>query len=102
MQLSVFPEKKRYKDRYVSEWKGVFIDKCSVEESKDSRTVWVLGTPQEKYLKYAVNRVIKGHGLELMVWTSIFLREGGEGVQGQVNPIIEKLVDRFHKYTQVL
>ena len=49
----------------------MFNDECAVEKNKDPRTMWVFGTPQEKYHKDTVNGVSKGNGTKLIVWECI-------------------------------
>ena len=58
----------------------LFGDECSAEKSKDSRTVWVFGSPQGEYYKDAVDGVLKGNGVKLMVWAYIW------GLEESANP----------------
>lgn len=80
-----------HKDWTWEDWEGViFSDECSVEKSKDPRTVWVFCTVPEKYNKECIVGKTKGKGITLMVWGAIYGTK-----KSALIPILEESVDRF-------
>jgi transposase len=73
------------------DWEGVvWSDECSVEKSKDPRTVWVIRNLYEKWEKDCIAPFHKGPDVKLMVWACFWGRNKGTFV-----PIILRSVDQW-------
>ena len=81
----------KHKDWTIADWERViWSDECTVKCSKDLRTVWVFGTPDEKWTKPCIQTYKKGKDVSLVVFGCFY---GSK--RGIFTPIVMKTVDMF-------